>query len=350
MTLLETNPEGILIRCDASGEIGFGHLVRCLALADELSRKEKVRIGFVVREGTMGSEVVRQRDYPISYLPPKNDDYGVFLIETMRQFHATTLVVDVRDDLSRDHLDQLRSEGFLVVLLDDLSDRRFAADLAFYPPVPQVRKADWAAFHGEHFIGWEWTILRPQFAAPLLPSGVGNSLLITMGGSDPDGMTLKAIQAVELSNADVSTVVVLGAGFRHRSELMRLLSRTTRKFRIQENVSDMRGLMIQAKIAICAYGMTAFELAACGVPTLYLCLTEDHAESASALELVGVGCSLGLSRDVTNRKLADALTDLLADSARRSRMSVAARALIDGRGAQRTAEILLDRIRFRQVV
>ena len=345
-----TKPHSILFRCDASAEIGFGHLVRCLALADEICRIRGVRVGFAMRDGALGTDIVRQHGYEVFQLPSNwgaetlSRDYSEWLGETMRWFDATILIVDVRDDLSCQQLKSLSGERRLIVLLDDLSDRRFAAGLAFYPPVPQVQKADWTNFHGERFVGWEWTILRSQFAAPLRRETTGGrSLLITMGGSDPAGITMQAVRAAESVDADFNATIVLGPGFRHKNALFELLAKARHQFMIRENVNDMRAQMMQSDLALCSYGMTSFELAASGVPAIYLCLSEDHAESASALAEAGAGWSLGVASDVRDQQIANALGKLLGDAGRRAQMSATARGLIDGQGARRVAEVLAER-------
>jgi spore coat polysaccharide biosynthesis predicted glycosyltransferase SpsG len=340
-----THPPSILFRCDASAEIGFGHLVRCLALADELHRRAAIPASFALRETSSGSGLVREHGHNVFFLPSVPGDYGAWLAETMRHVNAKILVVDVRDDLSRSQLERVRAAGRLVVLLDDISDRRFAADLAFYPPVPQVAGADWSTFRGERFVGWEWIILRSQFAAPSnrQPSS-GRSLLITMGGSDPAGLTLQAVRAVELADSACDPVIVLGSGFQHKSALLELVATARRPFTIRENVSDMRALMIHSDLALCSYGMTAFELAASRVPAIYLCLSADHAQSASALANAGVGLSLGVFSDVRDEVLAQTLSALLADPAHRAQMSEKGPRLIDGHGARRIAELLSARL------
>jgi spore coat polysaccharide biosynthesis predicted glycosyltransferase SpsG len=86
--------------------------------------------------------------------------------------------------------------------------------------------------------------------------------------------------------------------------------------------------------------MTAYELAALGVPAILLCLAEDHARSASALAEAGAVVSLGVHGSVSPAELGAAAASLLRDPGRRAAMSRAALGLIDGRGAERTAELL----------
>jgi len=83
--------------------------------------------------------------------------------------------------------------------------------------------------------------------------------------------------------------------------------------------------------------VTAYELASFGVPALYLCLTEDHALSASAFEYAGMGVSLGVAETVSDDRIAKSVWSMLGDTARRREMHAAGLMTIDGEGASRIA-------------
>jgi spore coat polysaccharide biosynthesis protein SpsF len=344
----------MLFRCDASPEIGLGHLVRCLALADELHKNHGVAVSFAMRPSPLAAEMVKRRAYPILQARDSGVlDQEAWLHDCMLKSGAQTLVVDVRDDLSKVTLDALAGKGAVIALLDDSSDRRWAADIAFYPPVPQVQRMDWSGFRGRLCIGWDWLVLRPQFAQSVPPCNHSPcnhakcSLLIAMGGSDPAGLTLKAVRAVERLDGDFKSAIfesaiILGSGFCHGQSLRELLGQTDRRFTVREDVSEMSAAMAEADLAICSFGMTAYELAAMGVPSVYACLTPDHAESASALVAAGMGVSVGVDDRDTETRLATAVERLLVDENARAQMSARARELVDGRGASRVADVLVS--------
>jgi spore coat polysaccharide biosynthesis predicted glycosyltransferase SpsG len=329
--------------------MGLGHVVRCLALADELHENHGVAVSFAMRASPLASEMVKRRSYPI--LQASDDlvfDQEAWLHDCVSKSGAQILVVDVRDDLSKAALESLAKKGTVIAMLDDLSERRWAADIAFYPPVPQVRRADWSGFRGRLCVGWEWIVLRSQFAEFLPPrSNSQCSLLIAMGGSDPAGLTLKAVRAVDRLGEDFECVVIVGAGFCHRQSLRDLLGQTRRRFTVREDVSEMSAAMAQADLAVCSFGMTSYELAAMEVPAVCVCLTEDHAESASALVTAGIGFSVGVNDQDSETRLAAAVERLLVDTNARAQMSARARKLVDGRGASRIAELLLSAARRR---
>jgi spore coat polysaccharide biosynthesis protein SpsF len=242
-------------------------------------------------------------------------------------------------------VERLREQGILIVVVDDPGERRLAADLAFYPPVPQVQRLNWNGFTGQLFVGWEWIMLRREFADH--QSRVPNKrpvVLVTMGGTDPNGLTLKVVEALDLLQEDFQSIILLGPGFSHSDALKALLVTARRRFDVRDNVANISCLMAQADLAVASFGVTAYELAAMGVPAVYLCLTDDHAESASALEEAAIAKSFGEYSHVSSAALAQTVQSLLCDSDLRAEMSSRASALVDGSGAGRVANQIVMRV------
>ncbi len=341
----------ILVRCDGSPEIGLGHVVRCLALADELGESHHCQVAFAMRCSPLGFEMVRRKGYAVLGVSEDREpfDYERWLTKVVHDTNAQALVLDVRDDLPRSALEYLKKKGILIATLDDPSERRLMADMAFYPPVPQVQRMNWAGFTGQLYVGWEWVVLRSEFArrSPSTirhpPSGIPN-ILVTMGGSDPAGLTLKAVAALDMLDEDFAVTVLLGPGFSAQDELQSQLDRTRRHFEVRANVTDLPGFMGQSDLAVASFGVTAYELAAMGVPAVYLCLSADHAESASSFAEAGIGVNLGVQSNVNDAQLASSIRTLLVDTQQRQQMDKRAGLLIDGRGAERLARLLSARL------
>jgi len=342
-------PPIILFRCDASSQIGFGHVVRCVALGEEF-RRQGCKGFFAMKEGTTGFEMVKTHGFPV-YVSPvigNLDEYRDWVDETYDALRPDTLILDVRDDFPRSLLQILKEHGMLIATLDDPTDRRLDADLAFYPPIPQVQKMDWGGFTGQVFSGWEWVPLRKEFALYSIKNDSRcPCILVTMGGSDPAGLTLKAVAALDQLDEDFETVIVLGPGFSHFEALDSQLKKVSYSFSVRQNVTNMWDLMGQADIAIASFGATAYELAAKRVPGIYLGLTEDHVESASAFMNADIGVCLGQYQDVDEQRIRQEVKDFLQDKARCSEMKQRAGQTVDGLGAQRIAGKILSELKGR---
>jgi spore coat polysaccharide biosynthesis protein SpsF len=234
--------------------------------------------------------------------------------------------------------------GILTAVVDDASDRRLDADLAFYPPVPQANRLEWRGAKTEAFIGWDWAVL----GAPPLPyrpraDGTPLSVLVTMGGSDPAEQTLPAVRAILSILGTHRTTVAVGKGFAARDTLLSRLRQLPGPMTILDGAEDLRPAMQQADLAVCAFGVTAYELAAHGVPALYLNLSEDHAASARAFETAGMGRSIGFV-SCGEAVIADAFRALAGDAAVRAQMSASGLKSVDGRGAHRIAVTIMERV------
>lgn len=340
----------LLIRCDAAPEIGFGHVVRCLALADELRDSHGWQVDFAMMKGEMGFAQVQAKGYVVHCASKENfsgEDEGDWLKQLVKNILPQALLLDVRTDLTTSAITSIRASGVFIVTIDDPSERRLAADLAFYPPVPQVEKMDWTGFSGERYVGWEWVLLRPEFAKARekmlleLPRSENYppKILVTMGGSDPAGFTLTVLKAFETLLEDLSVCVILGAGFLHDHELNEWLKTAQGTYSIKRNVADLSELMGEADLAIASFGVTAYELTVMGVPTILLSLTDDHACSAQALHQARIALSLGNHSIVTEEQIANSIRNILRDAQTLRIMRVSC-SFIDGKGADRIAKRL----------
>ena len=347
----------MLIRCDAAPEIGFGHVVRCLALADELRDSHACRVDFAMLQGPQGVAQVQAQGYGV-YQPSQGIKYldeGAWLQDLISKCQHQVLILDVRTDLATEAVQSMRESGVLVVTIDDPSDRRLHADLAFYPPVPQVERMDWSGFTGQCYVGWDWVLLRPQFAEAARRARARGSestagsqrhdkkltILVTMGGSDPAGLTLMAIDAIEQLRGDMRVMLVLGPGFMHQAVLVKRLAVAEQNYEIHNNVSDIASIMIRADVAIASFGVTAFELATCKVPSIYLSLTADHEISASVFDSMEFGLSLGIWTGVSVDELAQALMVLIYDF-RQCKKSKLYASHPDGLGVKRCSAVIVD--------
>jgi len=338
------NRPEIFIRCDGSPQLGLGHVVRCLALACELRDTYGMHPGFAMMDKGVAEALVEQEKFPV-FIKPDNIGEASWIDSLVKQHAPKGLILDIRTQLPASALHRWRNTGITVAVIDDPSDRRQAADLAFYPPVPQMIEADWSQFTGQAFIGWDYILLRREFSIRReLPQNLIPSILVTMGGSDPGGLTLLALKALCQVKEPFRAQVVLGRAFLHDQALEQLRPSLPAHFKFLRDVTDMPTLMAGSDMAIASFGGTAYELAAIGVPAIHLCLTEDHAISSSAFASIDIAVNLGVYTEISIRDLTVEIKTLLHDQKKRLAMASKSRKTVDGQGAQRIAQILATRM------
>ncbi len=324
----------VIVRCDGGAQIGLGHVRRCLSVARALRDRQGFGVRFAMRDDALAVEPVRAEGFAVDTLPrdATEIDWLLGLVET---YTPVATVLDIRSDLSATAVLRLRGADTIVALIDDASARRLAADASFYPPVPQVFQMNWEGAEAEPYVGWEWVVLGQETMPPFARREGRPRIVVSMGGSDPQGLTRVAVRALNALAPKFDATVVIGPGAEARLEAE--VARLAPRFSIVRSPNDLPRLMSEADLGLVSFGVTAYELAALGVPALYLCLTEDHAASASAFERAGMGQSLGLAARVREGDIAEAVEALLEDAVRRRAMAKAGRMNVDGRGAQRIA-------------
>jgi spore coat polysaccharide biosynthesis protein SpsF len=328
-----------LIRCDGGGKYGFGHVKRMIALARALRDREGIGAQFAVNGTEDALEPIRQAgfeatllDGPLSPLTAPDPDL---------------LILDCRDGLGPDALRSLRVP--VTAVIDDASDRRLAADYAYYPPVPQVTGLDWTGSRCTVRTGWEWTLLGLA-AAPSRPRQTSTrpTLLVSMGGSDPYGLTLRAARALTGLDPVFRARFVIGPGFDAKEQTAKAVVALKSNFETIEGAHGLATEFAACDLALVAFGVTAYELAAFGVPAVYLCATPDHALSATAFDRAGMGISLGVADTVSDEAIAGAVWSLMGDGARRRDMRAAGLMTIDGNGPARIAADLAKALAARR--
>ena len=140
----------------------------------------------------------------------------------------------------------------------------------------------------------------------------------------------------------VEATLVIGGSCPHRSELERAAAGARGiAVDVRYNVTDMGTVLGAADIAVAAAGSTGWELAFLGVPSLLVAMADNQRGVAEELARCGAARHMGDPDTACHDRLANAMADLLTSPGDRHRMSEAGRALVDGRGAARVAEIIL---------
>lgn len=319
-----------LIRCDGGGQYGFGHIKRMIALARALRDREGIGAIFALNGSEDGLVPIQKAGFEARLLASPSADLSAIAQD------PDLLLLDCREGPSRADIAALNIP--LKVVVDDASERRLACDLAYYPPVPQAALLDWTGSHCEPRIGWEWALLGPM-QAPARPRSHSPcpTLLVTMGGSDPLNLTERCAHALKRLDPVFRARFVIGPGFQNPERLARSIVRLSPNFETVEGADGLTTEFAACDVALVAFGVTAYELGAFGVPAIYLGISDDHSLSASAFEHAGMGVSLGTAKRCDDKMIAQSVWALLNDSARRRDMRTAGLMTIDGLGAGRIA-------------
>ncbi|NML86969.1 UDP-2,4-diacetamido-2,4,6-trideoxy-beta-L-altropyranose hydrolase [Polaromonas sp.] len=364
----------IAFRADASLQMGSGHVMRCLTLADAL-KAQGADCHFISREhpGHL-LEVIRQRGYKVNSLvapvQPAQEAIKKIVKEAPSQqrepVHAAWLGSTWQNDAQEtaailaslqpdwlvvDHyaLDQRWEEALAphyrqLLVIDDLADRPHRCDLILDQNLGSQPEhySSLVPAHCQVLTGPHYALLRPEFAA-LRPYSLQRrqaqpalrQLLITMGGVDQPNATGKVLQALKTCAlpADCRITVVMGLTAPWLQNVRELAAQMPWPTEVVVNVSDMAQRMADSDLAIGAAGSTSWERCCLGLPTLMVVLAENQQPSAQALEAAHAARLIGGVSDIATQ-LPLAAAELI-DSDCQSQMSLAASAITNGQGVEK---------------
>ncbi len=308
-------------RVDASSQIGGGHVMRCLTLANALREQGATCHFYCHPQPGDRIAVIATQGYSVTSVDLDQDLPG--------DFQADWLVTD------HYHLDavwETRQLATRRLVIDDLADRPHQCDVLLDQNLREDADARYRLLTPPHcrlLLGPSHVLLRPAFA--LMPERVRNGevhhIFVYFGGNDQDNQADRALEALARI-PQLTADVVLGPDHPHRESLLNRPNHPG--IVVMETCSDMATAMARADLALGVCGIAAWERCALGLPTLVCVTADNQREDAHNLHRLGAVDHLGESAEVDATIWADALNRALADPTRIVHMGRTAAAVVDG--------------------
>jgi UDP-2,4-diacetamido-2,4,6-trideoxy-beta-L-altropyranose hydrolase len=335
-----------VFRCDGSTTIGWGHVLRCLVLAEEL-RERGWSVAFLCRD-LPGTPFDRIRGAGFSLeetLPPDldEDEDARRVVAVCHARGATWVVVD---RYATDHhaLHAWAEEGLRLLAIDDICEHPFPVDVLLNQnthahELPYQTREDTIRLLGPRF-----ALVRRVYrdARPKTPRAIceARRVMVFMGGGDPGDATGKVVEALNAVPGALDIDIVVGAAYPHYEQLLRSTRGGPHRARVLRDLPDLAEPMSHADVAVSAGGSVSWELACMGVPMLLLPVADNQLGSARSLHDMGAAALLGRASERAVDELARDLGAWLSRVEDLSRMSEKLFALVDGEGARRVADHL----------
>ena len=341
----------VVFRVDASLQMGTGHVMRCLTLAEVfkvnganvefISRKhegnliDKIRSsGFNVFElGLMAEKEIDDKLFHSHWLETTQQQDARDCADVLQETKVDWLVVD-HYGIDEDWQKGLRMYYDKLMIIDDLADRKHNCDILLDQSFGRQQE-DYRLLvpkSCELLLGSQYALLRPEFAEwrqysiERRKNPVFKELLINMGGADTDNFTeqvLKELKECDLPS-DIKITVVMGETAPHLESVRNSVDTLPYKTEVKVDIDNMAEIMANADIAIGAAGSTTWERCCLGLPTIQVIIAKNQEFSAKVLSNHNVVKLLTEIKEVAN--LLNTPTDWM------SGVSTSAAQICDGMG------------------
>ena len=342
------NPGPLLFRADASVAIGTGHVMRCLALAQAWQDAGGHAL-FAMAESTPAlQEKLSSESCAVFSIPVgSGTQEDARSTAALASEHSASWVVVDGYQFSAEYQRALKTAGHKLLFIDDYGHAaHYYADLV----LNQNLLTDETLYRNREpqtslLLGPRYCMLRREFRAwrewKREIRETGSRVLVTMGGSDPENLTAKAIEAFSLVQDEQLEATVVVGGSNPRLELLqRLAGQANHKIVVRSDVSNIAEWMAWADVAISAAGSTCWELCWLSLPALLVDVADNQTGVARELDRRGCALHLGSSRQVSAVDIAGPLTRLLRSVDERRSLARRSHELVDGEGAARVVSAL----------
>jgi spore coat polysaccharide biosynthesis predicted glycosyltransferase SpsG len=331
--------------CDATAQLGFGHLIRCIALA-EAARSFGVECIFFGRYDPAAREQIADAGFRCNEMPDLVNTYrgNLHLSELMTQEVPSFIVLDSYNADDR-YLSSLNALGWPAVVIDDFGAlKAYSCDIVlnFTLEAPSISYPDGPLF----LLGPSYFLARRQLVERRSQSierdrrGPARNVLIAIGGADPKHIAMRVVRILGLHHCSLCLHVVASA----EAELSDVLTGFAPGSQVLPRQPDLSEQLLWADCSITGGGLIKYESGFMGVPAAAISQNEGQAGETRALAQAGLVFDLGLADARSDVELARTLDEFITDSARRAALAERMVGIFPPNPSSRAVKAIIDRI------
>jgi spore coat polysaccharide biosynthesis predicted glycosyltransferase SpsG len=342
----------VVFRADGSTHLGMGHIMRCLAIADDL-KSRGTKSTFVLKGSSAdAADVAREKGFNVVTLSPQLDT-AAEAAGIARELDGKSDRLVVTDIC---HKEALKKPEQLIDLHGRLAERFAVVSFAgaeiidvaaavIVDPIERSLEKKPALTRGQIFLGGaRYFTCRKEFKAAAGKKRKieleARRVLIVIGGGDEDGLTLKSLDALANGQKEMEIRVVIGPCF--SDALKSGIDRSSKQFRSPVSLlahdANLAEQMAWADLVVTGDGLTKYESALTGTPTVALGRIPQDAALNREFEKKGTCVFIEDAARVPGATLGARIREILLDAGVREQMSKRGQELVDGRGFERIME------------
>lgn len=336
-------PGPIVLRCDGGGAYGVGHVMRQLALADELRSRDLAPrfIGRLTGADWLAG-MLAGRD--LAFEPAAAD-----FTAQVRALGASAVVLDGYH-LPGDYGVSLRTAGVPVAAMVDYAfgagqaadlyvDQNLGADPEQSLP-PAARPPDSQVLAGIDYTLFRDEVLALRRGGPR-PAAVPPRVLAVFGGTDPYAAAPVVVPAV-LAGGEPMVLTVVASSPQIAQQLNALPLSAGQELHVVPPTPQLVALAAEADLVVSASGSSVWEFLCLGVPTALVCVVDNQVDGYRRATGLGVAAGLGHLDDFDHAAATRTVGGLLGSASGLAGLTRAGQALVDGKGRARVADALVS--------
>lgn len=349
------------IRVDGNIEIGVGHVLRCLTLAEKLVDFGIHSVFYtrnispnLYRKISKKFKTVRLTRLDNSFKPVDEHSkwLGTSQSNDAHEFIDITSNLDIKFIIV-DHYGLNEEWEFIVsarhqrlIVLDDLANRSHTCDILIDQSIG-LKGNEYEELVSENcvtLLGPSYSLLNKNFELQTKAFvGKKYSLLINFGGADKDNYTLHVAKLLEGSSlpSALTIKIVVGKDYPFFNELGTFVECSRFRIKLTRDSQNMAREIAECKFSIGAGGVSLLERSSLGVPSILYSIADNQLHICEEYARQNLGSFIKKESYYDVEVLASAVCELLEDANLKQKTD-ANTLLVDPFGANRVVSSIVD--------
>lgn len=319
------------IRVNLGNEVGSGHFYRCLSIAKKLI-EQKRKVIFIVNDlKEIKSHLSGDK---ISYivLKSKNENQRVNECKKLSNI-ISKLIIDL--PFENETYSKKLQNDFQTIIIDDIGNKKIFSKILFNGQI--IKKYHKYSMNKKttiSFLGTKYMILRPEFETfrkkVSSPKKEIQNILLTFGGTDDNDITNGILPYFYDKNYNIT--IVIGPSYKNHKKINQMI-KGKKKIKLIINEKNMAKLFSKQDLVISSSGITAYELACLGIPSIFI--PSDKYQKQIAKEITKNGFGVNFGHWEKDFKKIEKIILSIEKSKIRKKMYIQGRKILDGKGLTR---------------
>ena len=324
----------IAFRADGTSQIGTGHIMRSIALSEEL--KNRGHSCFFLSK-IDSEELINRVKQTSSFQKMETEATTKEDLDILLKFSKENNVDWIITDhygINSDYVKILKENKFKVLSVDDTAQIHYYSDIVLNQNIGAEQLAFSAEKYTKFLLGPKYTMIRDELLRrdEKIENNKVKKILVTLGGTDNDNFTLKILKLLESVDKNAEILVVLGPFNLFYDAIRGYIKETGLKIKLIKSPENMAEVYLESDIAISAGGSSCYELAYFGIPNIIITIADNQLYIANELDKQKVSIYLGKKSEIKAEQLEDKIKELINNHSLRKNMSRNGKKLVDGKG------------------
>lgn len=299
------NQKKIYFRVDGSKTIGYGHVFRCIALAQMLNAEFNCIFATRIFDSFL-EDTISQVGFNVVELQQDESHFSEFL----NLLSGDEFVVLDNYFFDTSYQTEIKQKGCKLVCIDDIHDKHYVADIVINHAEGINEKSYSIENYTKLLLGYRYALLRPEFLKAAkqqkIISDGKNDVLISLGGTDPEDLIIK-ITNTFLKHPHINSISLIS-----KIDCSKFDNPENKEIRKYWGLSaeELSGIMLHSDIGFFPASTVSVEACACKLPLIGGWFVDNQVNIYNAILDKGLAVGIGNINELNEDKLYDAIAEI----------------------------------------